>query len=593
MIYHIPSSPVALIGILPLLPGPTTTGAFAFSPRAVHRQQYRTTPLQAETRIRDAPSNTIPQVQHRDSFDRESWLNGFTSAHDEVCYELPSSADFPPDLEGTFFQNGHAKFRVGEEIVLHPFDADGMVSAVTFRNGTAWFRNRFVETRGFLDETKANKVLYRGVFGTAKNQGKWWSNIFDVKFKNVANTHVLYRKGDQRLFALWEAGLPHELDPVTLETLGETDWEGTLGDLKQYAAHYKMDPTTGTICNFVVGPGKNDPLKEHTLHVMEHDPHGQLLYRASHVFPRVGLNHDCAITDNYFVFFQSPARIDPLPFVLGQKGVGQCFEFDNDAASSKLVLVPRGKAGSPIEIDIPRTFTFHTANAFEDPVDGTVVVDTVIADTMLMTTDGNDGYPDRPIWETTDLQGGMIPYQLRRIRVDPSHNSGGSFVSQQEMTAAAKTVEFPTVHPAYVGKPYRYVYCGGSPSDTVMSPIQAVCKVDVVQGEIIQKWLPEPQCFVSELSFVPRSSSSSQNERVEDEDEDEEEDDGYLVGYMMDGKERTSSLVIFDAKDVAQGPIKTCRLKAFIPHALHGTFVPGLVPELTEEVAAAYPPKRS
>jgi carotenoid cleavage dioxygenase-like enzyme len=37
---------------------------------------------------------------------------------------------------------------VGSDRVLHPFDADGMVTAATFSgNGTCFFRNRFVRTQ--------------------------------------------------------------------------------------------------------------------------------------------------------------------------------------------------------------------------------------------------------------------------------------------------------------------------------------------------------------------------------------------------------------------------------------------------------------
>ena len=549
--------------------------AAAFSPSAALKSKdsalFSST---ASSTTGGSSTKELPQIQHRDTFDRDAWIGGFSNVPEEICYELP--ADFPKDIRGTFYQNGHGKFQVGDEIVVHPFDGDGHIAAVTFDNGKAWFRNRYVETKGFLDEWNANKVKYRGVFGTAKNKGKWWSNIFDIKLKNVANTHVLFRHGEQRLFALWEAGLPHEIDPITLETKGETDLDGTLADVKQYAAHYKIDPSTGNICNFVIGQGKEDPLKEHTLYVMEHDQRGNLLYKESHVFPRVGLNHDCAITDHYFVFFQTPTSVDPLPFVLGQKGIGQCFDFDNGAASSTLVLVPRGK-GEPIEIEIPKSFTFHTGNAFEDPSDGTIVVDTIIADNMLLAADGDKGYPEKPVWETIDLQNEMVPYQLRRIRVDPKSKT---FLSQHSMTDAAKTVEFPMVHPNYVGKPYRYTYCGASPSDTIMSPIQGICKIDVEAGEIIQKWLPpQPECFLGELSFVPRTNS-------------DEEDDGYLVGFMLNGKEKLSTLVVFDAKNVAQGPIQECRLETFIPHALHGTFVTDFVPSMTEKVQTAYPPKR-
>jgi carotenoid cleavage dioxygenase-like enzyme len=42
----------------------------------------------------------------------------------------------PLDIEGTYFRNGHAKFEVGKvDKVMHPFDADGMISAVTIKDG--------------------------------------------------------------------------------------------------------------------------------------------------------------------------------------------------------------------------------------------------------------------------------------------------------------------------------------------------------------------------------------------------------------------------------------------------------------------------
>jgi all-trans-8'-apo-beta-carotenal 15,15'-oxygenase len=65
-----------------------------------------------------------------------------------------------------------------------------------------------VRTTGFVSERKANKILYRGAFGTQKKGGAL-ANIFDTNIKNVANTNALFWAN--RLFALWEGGLPHRL----------------------------------------------------------------------------------------------------------------------------------------------------------------------------------------------------------------------------------------------------------------------------------------------------------------------------------------------------------------------------------------------
>jgi all-trans-8'-apo-beta-carotenal 15,15'-oxygenase len=39
-------------------------------------------------------------------------------------------------------------------------------------------------------EQKAGKALFKGAFSTGNPSGGWFNNPFDLKFKNVANTHV-------------------------------------------------------------------------------------------------------------------------------------------------------------------------------------------------------------------------------------------------------------------------------------------------------------------------------------------------------------------------------------------------------------------
>ena len=44
----------------------------------------------------------------------------------------------------------------------HPFDGDGMLHIVGFRDGKAFYRNRFVRTDGFLAENEAGEPLWPG-----------------------------------------------------------------------------------------------------------------------------------------------------------------------------------------------------------------------------------------------------------------------------------------------------------------------------------------------------------------------------------------------------------------------------------------------
>ena len=122
--------------------------------------------------------------------------------------------------------------------VHHPFDGDGMIAAMRFEKGAVSLTNRFVRTEGWLAEEKANKVLYRGVFGSQKPGGRL-ANAFDLRLKNIANTNVV-RLGDQ-LLALWEAAEPHALDPVNLETHGLSRLDGVLKKGEAFSAHPRFD----------------------------------------------------------------------------------------------------------------------------------------------------------------------------------------------------------------------------------------------------------------------------------------------------------------------------------------------------------------
>jgi len=103
--------------------------------------------------------------------------------------------------------------------------------------------------------------------------------------------------------------------------------------------------------------------------------------------------------------------------------------------------------------------------------------------------------------------------------------------------------------------------------------MQGLVKVDVTGQEPQQMWLPEAEEFLGEVVFCQREAG-------------EAEDDGYLVGISLDGRKKTSSLLIFDAKEIREGPICRLPVPSFIPHALHGSYVPGLVPDMAEIEAA-------
>ena len=151
----------------------------------------------------------------------KDWRLGFRSLETEIGdgVELEVEGTLPAELEGTLYRIGPARHDVYGERYRHWFDGDGMVHTIHLDGGRAHYRNRFVATAGRAEEERAGRRLYAG-FGTrpaGDNAVERFRHAVRRFAKNTANTNIVEIGG--RLLALWEAGHPHRIDPVTLAIL--------------------------------------------------------------------------------------------------------------------------------------------------------------------------------------------------------------------------------------------------------------------------------------------------------------------------------------------------------------------------------------
>ena len=276
----------------------------------------------------DAKVTSLQEKQSikNNQFNKEDW----SSAYQNVELELEnknvevSQGNSIKELNGTLFKNGPGILERDGQWLHHPFDGDGMISAINFKDGKATFTNKFVKTKGYLEEKKKNKFLYRGVFGTQK-KGGILNNVLDLNFKNIANTHVI-KLGDE-LLALWEAAGPHALDPKNLETIGLTTLKGVLKKNEAFSAHPKIDLNSKyskeVLVTFGVQTGPQS-----TIRLMEFsnkgNKAGEILFDRKDKLNGFAFLHDFAITTNWAIFLQNAIDFNPLPFVMGQKGAAQC-----------------------------------------------------------------------------------------------------------------------------------------------------------------------------------------------------------------------------------------------------------------------------
>ena len=490
---------------------------------------------------------TLPTASSSDttappSYGMEDWRSGYRSQPEEFAYWIDEvEGEIPAALTGTLFRNGPGLLDVQGHPVSHPFDGDGMINSIAFHQGRAYYRNRFVQTEGYVAEKAAGKPLYRGVFGTQK-PGGFWANLFDLRLKNIANTHVIY--WGKKLLALWEAAEPHRLDPETLETLGLDYLDGLLEPGDAFAAHPRIAPgqpdqgIEPRLINFSVKTGLSS-----TITIHEFATSGSCVKSYHRSIPGFAFMHDFAITPNYAVFFQNPVGFNPFPFLLGLKGAGECVQF-NPKATTKIILIPRHSDGPIQSIEAPAGFVFHHANAFEQ--DGKVFVDSIVYDSFPTLDEGMT-------FEAVDFD--KVPAgQLWRFELDLKAETA------EATCLIARSCEFPALHPQQVGQPYRYLYIGAAHAPTGNAPLQALLKRDLATGAE-QLWSEAPRGFMGEPVFVPRPGGSA-------------EDDGWLLCLTYNAARQCSDLNILAAQDIAAGPIARLQLKHHVPYGLHGSFTP-------------------
>jgi all-trans-8'-apo-beta-carotenal 15,15'-oxygenase len=309
-------------------------------------------------------------------------------------------------------------------------DADGLVLRFEFRppedasTSRVKFTSRFVETEGFREEREWNEFRFRGTFGTAPRGlttifgepsrkglnsdpdakpplvARMAANALRVNIKNTANTQVIAFGG--KVFALWEAGMPYRLDPVTLKTMGEESFDGTnfpsgkqpvnyipglpekfqpgiLGG-KAHTAHPKMCPRTGHLVGWTWAQNPMDGSMELTF--TEYDSDGfRVVASGTHRIEGVDLvPHDMVLTEHYILLKINSLKLNKLSFLSGAVGPAESLSMDG-RAPVRVFVFPRPTLSrdelidfAPFAVDdIPACFSIHFSHGYEDTKTGNII----------------------------------------------------------------------------------------------------------------------------------------------------------------------------------------------------------------------------
>ncbi|CAK8988831.1 15'-oxygenase (ACO) (8'-apo-beta-carotenal 15, partial [Durusdinium trenchii] len=467
----------------------------------------------------------------------------------------PSWGSVPASVVGRFLRNGPAKFERGET-KMRLLDGDGMIFMVEFcPDGRVFASGRFVETPMFQEERAAKASLFRGAFGTPST--RTLDNFGIPKFKNVANTHTLLHGG--RLFALWEGGLPCEMEPGSLETIGLSTIEGAVKRGESFSAHPCADMLSGNLVNVGSNPARNarNVVDKDHLIVWEFDPALKIL--SKQLVPLelpFTFMHDFCITANFVVFLQCPLKQSFWKVVAGY-GVGSAIS-DSGGRDAFVYVVRRqqtgkcdGSKGRP-EMAVFRThrlFSYHTVNAFERD-DGQLVFDILSSRQYRSLDEASDSRPLAR--EPFAAVGPDQSYDVRmeRLVMDPSlvapcvvempiHELTERRVLLGEPLQRELGLEMPALHPAYYSVRHRFVYAVHMQGVVhgVNRAWSGVLKFDCDTGTHKSWFADERRTLICEPRFVPSLEQAS-------------EDDGHLLFLAFDPTTRTSSMHILNALDM-------------------------------------------
>jgi carotenoid cleavage dioxygenase-like enzyme len=452
-------------------------------------------------------------------------------------YDLVVEGTIPADIEGSWFRSipdPQYPPMLGDDTFL---SGDGMVSLFRFENGHVDFKMRYVQTERWKNERKARRSLH----GLYRNP---YTDDPSVRGKGrgAANTTPVYHAG--RLLAAKEDSRAWEVDPNTLETRGEWDYEGQLRS-QTMTAHPRVDPETGEM--FFFGYEANGLATRDVAYCVA-DKNGELKREEWFQAPYVALMHDFAVTKEHaiFPFFPITANLDRI------KAGGPHWSWEGNLDSVFGIMPRDGRVDQMRWFRAPAASAFHFMNAFTDG--NKVHVDFSVSDApvfpFIQAAAGLNIRPDQ-------LGGGVVRWSFDLSKPG----------DQVERYSIAPPGDMPRIADRDAMRDYEIGYYAsvnvgpnGPPlmSGPVGAGFNALNRLEVRSGKMTS-YVVEYGATLQEHVHVPSKTPGHE---------------GYLMFVVDTHATNLSEVFIVDAKHLDKGPIARIKVPMRLRCAVHGTWVP-------------------
>jgi carotenoid cleavage dioxygenase len=344
----------------------------------------------------------------------------------------------------------------------------------------------------------------------------------------VANTNIVWPGG--RLMALEEGHHPFEMDRDTLASKGYVRPYGG-----RVTAHPKIDPATGEMVWFAYGVGETPLSAGMSYGVTAAD--GTVKQRQEFQAPFMSMVHDFMVTENHVLF-----PVLPLTGSLERAMSGKPVFAWEPGKGSHVGVMRRDADVSTIRwFNTEACYVFHPLNAWEEG-------DKLYADVMR--------YDVAPLFPNADgTPGKKAAARLVRWTFDLAADSDAI----KEEPLDDLDGEFPRVDPRAETRAHRHAWYAADPSNSGTVRQSAIAHLDLKTGRR-QVYELSGGDLTSEPVFTPRSAEAP-------------EGDGWITAVIWRAGENRSDLAVFEAQDVAKGPIATAEVPRRVPFGFHGNWV--------------------
>lgn len=487
----------------------------------------------ASSKVNSSEIKNDAVVNYKDLFNRALASNpdliGFTNVERNFAPQtLSVEGKIPADLHGTFYRNGPGKHERADQRYQHLFEGDGMLQSFRIENGKIRHQGKFINTPKFQQEQQAQRFLYSGPDTKIKNP----LPVSNANIINTANTNVI-PVGDD-LWALWEGGAATRINSETLEyqqqvTLGEQGKYGKSLKGLPFSAHPKIE-ANGDIWNFGLNPSGHIVL----YHL---SATGQVKnVKIVNAKYRGAMLHDFLITDKHLLLIL-PSLTTSRAGNDSRQGYFSRIGFDKSLAM-RVLVVSKNDLSVTKQYELPPGFAFHYGNAWEEN-NGVIHFDASLYPNVdvlhnlanVMKGEMNNANIDAKTALYTLLPNGRTDHTILDI------NS-----------------EFPRVCDHLVGLKNEYLYHLSSQHNSLWS--DSVSSFNISTGKE-DRFDFGPEYLVEEhISVCPKNKEGT----------------GYLIGTALHVPSKRTCLNVFNANNIADGPIARAWLNHHLPLGFHGNF---------------------